>query len=89
MEALWAAGVRETDTVPTLSLQELTERVARAYGVDVGEIRRRRRLPELSDARAVTCYLAVRRLGYKGVDVGVEMGLGRAGARARKGDVVH
>jgi len=64
VKALWANGALGEDLTPSLSLEELTERVARAYGVDAAEIRRQRRLPELRDARAATCYLAVRHLGY-------------------------
>ncbi len=82
VEALWKEGAMKEDPVPTLSLEELTERVARAYGVDAVEIRRQRRLPALSDARAVTCYLAVRHLGYKGVEIGRHLALSRTGASA-------
>jgi hypothetical protein len=82
VEALWKTGALGEDTLPKLSLEVLEERVAGAYAVDATAIRRRRRLQHLSDARAAVCYLAVRHLGYKGVEVGRRLGLGRAGASA-------
>jgi hypothetical protein len=82
VESLWREGVLEARAPPMVSLAEVTERVARAYGVEAAEIRRRRRLPQLSEARAVLCLLAVRHLGYKGVEVGQHLGLSRAGASA-------
>lgn len=92
VEALWAAAPVEDAPGATLSLEELTERVARAYGVNPVELCRQRRLPNLSDARAAICYLAVRHLGYKGVKIGRHLGLGRTGASAavRRGqDIVR
>lgn len=76
--------------MPTLSLEELTERVARAYGVDPVELRRQRRLPNLSSARAAICYLAVRHVGHKGTVIGRHLGLGRTGASAtvQRGQVI-
>ncbi len=88
VEALWKEAVPADRSVPMLPLEELTERVAHAYGVEVAEIRRRRRLANLSEARAAVCYLAVRRLGYKGVEVGRHPGVGpgrhQCGGRARR-----
>lgn len=82
VEALWKESAQGEDSLPRLSLEELTERVARAYSVAPVELLRQRRLTNLSDARAAICYLAVRHLGYKGAKVGRHLGLGRTGASA-------
>ncbi len=82
VEALWRDGALDGQAPPPVPLEVLAERVARAYGVDAAEIRRRRRVPKLSEARAALCFLAVRRLGYNGVAVGRYLGLSRAGVSA-------
>lgn len=91
VEALWEEGALGPGAVPKVSLAEVTARVARICGVDAAELRRPRRLPHLSDARAAICYLAVRHLGYPGVEVGRHLGLGRSGVSAavRRGQRVQ
>ena len=79
VESLWREDALRGRLPPLLGLEELVGRVARAYGVEADEIRRRRKLPSLSEARSVVCYLAVRELGCKGPEVGRTLALGRAG----------
>ena len=79
VETLWREEALRERLPPRVGLDELLGRVARAYGTEGDEIRRRRRLAYLSEARAVVCYLAVRELGYKGGEVGKALHLGRAG----------
>jgi REP element-mobilizing transposase RayT len=80
VEAVWQKeGVPKEDG-PPVPLSELAARVARAYGVEAADILRRRRRPELSEARALMCYVAVRHMGYKGVAVARFLGMTRAGS---------
>jgi putative transposase len=79
VEALWREDALRDRLPPSVGLEELVERVAQAYGVAAVDISRRRRLRDLSEARAVVCYLAVRELRYRGSETGAAMHLGRAG----------
>jgi putative transposase len=63
---------------PALSLAELVDQTALLCGVEPRAVRRRGRRREVADARAVICFLGVRRLGFKGTEVAGELGLGRA-----------
>jgi len=79
VETLWREDALRERLPPRVGLHELVERVAQAYGTEADEIRRRRRLAHLCEARAVVCYLAVRELGYNGGQVGKALHLGWAG----------
>ncbi|MBI5442209.1 MAG: transposase [Deltaproteobacteria bacterium] len=79
VESLWREDALRERLPPRLGLDQLVARVARVHGVEADEIRRRRRLPHLCEARAVVCYLAVGELGYKRGEVGKALHLGRAG----------
>ena len=61
-----------------LSLEELRGRVARQFGLAIEEIQRRSRDPKRSQARDLFCALAVKYLRYSGVQVGDDLGIGRA-----------
>jgi len=69
-------------------LPDLIDLVGSKLSLPVDEILRpgKKRLP--SAARGLVCYLAVRRLGYKGKDVGRELSLSGAGVSiaARRGE---
>jgi len=79
VEALWKEEGLLERLEPRLSLEELVVRVAAAYDCDRRAVLRRSNRPEVSEARAVVCALAVRELGHSGVEVGRFLGLERAG----------
>lgn len=63
----------------SLPLPELVNRVSSLLSVDPHSIRRPSKARPLADARSVVCYLAIRELGYKGLELGRELNLGAAG----------
>jgi hypothetical protein len=63
----------------SLPWMELVERVAHFFDLHPDEIRRPRKDRFLAQVRGVVCYLAVRELGYRGVETGKELRLGPAG----------
>lgn len=65
-----------------MPLDELTRKVAEAFGVEVEALRLRKRNRQLTDARSVFCYIAVREMGYNGVEVGKGLKISRAGVSA-------
>lgn len=79
VERMWRQEDRGGKSKPRLELEELIRRAARHFGVDEQRILRRGKASALVEARAVACYLAVRELGYKSVDVGRALGLGQSG----------
>lgn len=64
--------------VPRLDLITLARRVAEHYEVNTDELLARGRDPQRMNARDLYCYLAVRILGYNGVQTGAMLGLQRA-----------
>ncbi|SNB46953.1 transposase [Geobacter sp. DSM 9736] len=60
-------------------LPELVRRVATKVGLDERDLRWPSKTKSLSEARGVVCYLAVRELGYKGMEVGRLLHLGPTG----------
>jgi len=59
----------ERQKQPVLSLKKLIDAVCATYGIAVGSLGSADKNPAVASARAVTCYLAVRQLGYKGTEV--------------------
>jgi len=59
----------ERQKQPVLSLEKLIDAVCATYGIAVGSLGSVDKNRTSASARAVTCYLAVRQLGYKGTEV--------------------
>lgn len=68
---------------------DFLKKISEIIGTDVEELRRPSKNRALAQARGVVCYIAMRELGYKGMDIGKELNLGSAGvSRAlRRGEV--
>lgn len=76
---------RESDApepAPVMSLVALAKQVSAAFGVEVEELRLRKRSKQLVAARSVLCYFAVRELGHNGAEVGRMLNFSRAGVSA-------
>jgi REP element-mobilizing transposase RayT len=83
-------GIDLPGPVPLLSLLELMQRVAVAFGVETESLRLRKRNKPLADARSVLCYFAVREMGHNGVEIGRMLNISRAGvsAAASRGEIM-
>ncbi len=79
VEELWRHEELRDRLAPPLTLPDLIERAADAFGAEPDRVRRRTRDPAASRARAVVCYAAVRELGLSGADVGRALGMGHSG----------
>ncbi len=71
-----------------LPLEDLMQQVAEAFGVFPGALAERKRSRIFVDARSVFCYLAVRKYGYNGEEVGKCLNISRSGVSvaARRGE---
>ena len=71
------------------SISDMLKKMSLILGTDARELRCPSKNQMLAQARGIVCYVAVRELGYKGIDIGKELNLGSAGvSRAlRRGDV--
>jgi hypothetical protein len=79
VQDLWRKEELKDKIKRSLSLMELVEGVAHFFDIHPDEIRRPRKEWFLAQVRGVVCYLAVRELGYRGVETGKELRLGPAG----------
>jgi REP element-mobilizing transposase RayT len=61
------------------SFAEIIEGVAEFFGLEPAAVRRPGKRRDLTSARGLVCYLAVREMHYRGIDVGRELSLGSAG----------
>lgn len=77
------------DTI-RLSLPALADYVCDEMGVDKTAIRHPSKARRLAEARGVICFLAVRELGYKGIEVGRLLHLGPTGVSlaVRRGECI-
>jgi len=62
-----------------LEIKEIVVKVCRCFDVAPEELQQKSRAVKIVAARSVICYLAVRRLGQGGVEVGRHVNLARAG----------
>jgi REP element-mobilizing transposase RayT len=80
------------ELIPAISARigigELIGRVCIRFAVDPDVLRLRTRAARVADVRSIVCCLAVRHLGWNGVEVGRSLGLGRSGVSvaARRGE---
>jgi putative transposase len=58
-----------------VDLRWLMERVASHFGVETESLKSGSKVPTISKARAVLCYLAVRKIGLTSVSVAMELGI--------------
>jgi hypothetical protein len=71
------------------SISDMLKKISMILGTGAEELRWPSKNRMLSQARGIVCYIAVRELGHKGLDIGKELNLGSAGvSRAlRRGEV--
>jgi putative transposase len=65
--------------VKSLSLENLLSKLCEIKGLDPGDVSRPGKIKALAKARGIICYLAIRELAYKGVEVGRYLHLGSTG----------
>jgi len=90
VESLWKREELRDKVKRVLSLPELVKQIAFCLNLKAEEIFRPSKERSLAEARGIISYLAVRKLGYKGIDVGKELGLGHAGVSLaiRRGELL-
>jgi len=74
----------------TFSMTELLERVAAIFNVPADHLKHKTRVTQVTDARGVFCYIAVRESGVKGADVARLLNLTRSGVSlaVRRGEKI-
>lgn len=60
VESLWRETESRKMQISKITLDDIIQKAARLFGVDVELLRQRNRLKDLVDVRAIICYLAVR-----------------------------
>jgi len=75
---------------PKVSLVELQETVGALFAIKPEDILRRARKNSVSEARAVFCYLAIRKLGKSGAEIGryLRMGSSAVSRAVRRGELI-
>jgi hypothetical protein len=63
----------------SLPLPELVDRVSSVLNLEPTAVRRPSKARPFAEARGIICYLAIRELGYKGLELEKELHLGPAG----------
>ena len=84
-------GIELRGRIPcVLPVAELATKVALIIGIDANLIRFRSRLPPVSEARAICCFLAVRNYGVSGMEVGcyLSMGASSVSRAVRRGEKI-
>ena len=91
VEHIW----HETDSfhaeaAPPPPLDIIIERVAAIFGIEATAIPGGSKQKRDSDARAAICYIAIRKFGYRGVDLSKVLSLSKAGvvAAVRRGETL-
>ena len=85
IETLCVRSGLATEIPPKISIDELIIKVCQAYRVDPELLQRKTRVAGVAETRSVVCYLAVRKLGLNGVEVGAKLGLSRSGVSIAAG----
>jgi len=62
-----------------MEIKDIVANVCRYFEIDPAELHFNSRAARIADVRSVICYLAVRKVGHSGVEVGKQMNLRRAG----------
>jgi len=66
-------------------LSDLIQKISSVLGIESELVRRASKSRSLAEARGMICYVAIRELGYSGLELGRELNLGSAGvSRALK-----
>ncbi len=68
-----------------IEIEIIVSRVCDYLGIETDSLRHNTRATKIVDARSVICYLAVRRAGHSGVEVGKQLNLLRAGVSVAAG----
>ena len=90
VERLRREEVRSNGISARIPVDELVERVARAFGIEAEDLRRRKRSREVVDARSMICYFVVREMGRNGAEIGRMLNISRSGVSiaADRGEVI-
>ena len=90
VEKLSGLEVLKKSLAPRLDLGTLARRVAEYFEIGIDELVERSRYPQRVAARDLFCYIAVRILGYSGVQAGKLLGLQRSAVShaVRRGKVL-
>jgi len=64
---------------PPVPLDELMQRVASFYGIDMTHLAERTKKRTVADARCLISYIAVRQMGYNGEEVADKLNITRSG----------
>jgi hypothetical protein len=68
-----------SDRLPSvLSLNELIERIARAFKINPDDLRQRRRRKEFVEIRDIICYFALREMAHNGAALGKMLNITRS-----------
>lgn len=91
VEQIWREPPDPKSTATPLPLGELMERVAAVFGIDVVALPRGCKERHVSDARGAICYIAIKRLGYHGIDLTKSLGISESGVvlAARRGEALY
>ncbi len=61
-----------------MNLRGLVEKVAGHFGVDTESLKSGSKVPTIAKARAVVCYLGVRKIGQTSVSIATELGISQS-----------
>ena len=79
VERLRGGEVHSDNISGRMPIDELVERVAKTFGTQGENLKRRDRSREVVNARNMICYFAVREMGRNGVEIGRILNLSRSG----------
>lgn len=79
IEELGVLRALEAEFARPVEIKEIVVKVCRCFDVDPKVLLLKSRAERIVAARSVICYLAVRRSGHNGVEVGRHVNLARAG----------
>ena len=92
VEHIWhEADLFNAEVVPPPPLDVIIDRVAAIFGIEATTLPHGSKQKPASDARAAICYIAIRKFGYRGIDLSKILGLSKAGvvAAVRRGEKLN
>ena len=91
VERLWQDTESSKNLVSSVSLDEIIHHIAQIFSIDYMALRQGGKIKELSDARGVVCYIAVKKLGMNGASIARTLSITRSGVfvAARRGEELY
>jgi len=91
VESLWQETESSESVTVSVTLEEIITHISRIFSIEPNALRRGGKTKELSDARGVLCYIAVRKMGLPGASIARMLNLTRSGVvvAARRGEVIY